>query len=85
MKITKEMIQDLQKQWIPEYELTATGWGIKLGSNESAIVSGTLKVNVGINSYSVKVTIRTHADEESVGRAMQSINQNILLKLQDIQ
>ncbi len=79
-KTEHSVIHRLIDKWIAKDNKTNAIWEIKTSQNdpESILVSGTLTVNTGNQTQLIKETCITNDNEDSIGAALQAINDSLL-------
>lgn len=77
-------LQLLVKEWIRNDEDVTSKWEIQETEDNQVVVTGKLQVSIDTNAFRVAGSCCTANDDESIGRAMQTINDGILCKLQKI-
>ena len=73
------------KEWIRNDENVNAKWEIQETEENHVVVSGILKINKDSIALEVSGSCCTANDNESIGRALQSINEGILRKLQSLE
>ena len=78
-------INELKKKWIREDEDTQAEWAVKKTDpeTENMLVSGKLTIIINDIPIHVKSHCITHNDDESIGKAMQAVNEVLLRFLQN--
>ncbi len=73
----------IRKNWIPKDEETNAKWSLSIDNEQDGVVnlSGEVTVHVEGIDIILKGSCTTQNDEESIGKAMQSINSGILKRL----
>ena len=82
----QEQIQRLVKKWIREDESSKAKWEVYETEKDSTtvVVTGNLVIHFENQSIEVCGTCPTENNDESIGRAIQAINEGIMKKLQAI-
>ncbi len=77
-------VESIENKWVREDERTNAKWSIDVDKDNegNVILSGEITITLDDRIITVKGACTTLNDEESVGRAMQSINDGILKKIQ---
>lgn len=78
-------LRTLVKEWIRDDENVKAKWEIQETEENHVVVSGKLKINKDSMALEVSGSCCTENDNESIGRALQSINEGILRKLQSLE
>ena len=68
----------LVKEWIRSDENVNADWEIQETEDNQVIVTGKLRINIGTNVFYVTGSSSTLNDNNSIGRAIQTINDGIL-------
>lgn len=77
-------LKSLENEWIRDDENVHVQWIIKETEEKNVEVSGILIITVDNITFDVKRSCNTSKDDESIGRAMQAINSDILSLLKKI-
>lgn len=78
-------LQAIVKDWIRDDENVKAKWVIQETEEDQVIVSGKLKINKNSIAMEVCGFCCTANDDDSIGRALQTINEGILRKLQNLE
>lgn len=74
-------LQAIVRDWIQDDGNVKAKWEIQETEENQVVVTGILMVTIDTNVYKVTGSSRTTNDDESIGRAMQAINDGILNNL----
>ena len=84
--MVQKKLESILKNWIEEDRNVNAIWTVKESASDPETIHISGKTSIILQDRTVEVigSCLTHNDDESIGKAIQSINDGILAKLQNI-